>query len=286
MVTTGPIVVVRPTEVGIVERFGKFNTILEQGLHVLIPIVDVVRFVNITEQMVEIEPQIVITKDKLNVTIDAIVYYRVIDPKAALYNVNSHRDQTVMLAKTSLRSVIGNLSLTETTENRAKINNDLQEILTAETKTYGIDILRCELQKIEPPKHVQEAMNDVVRTENLKLSARNEADAAETRADGIRMAAIKTAEGNKKAMELEAEGQAAAIKSIAEAEASKIEMINKSIRENFKDAAVDYKKLETALGSLQNGTKVIVGNSSNLVNVISDAAGITPMDVKSETKQV
>ena len=249
-------------------------------MHIMIPIVDHARVVNMTEQMVVVEPQEVITKDKLNTLIDAVVYYKVLDPQATLYNVNDHESQTVMLAKTSLRSVIGNLSLTETTENRARINLDLQNILSIETKTYGIGVLRCELQEIKPPKNVQEAMNEVVRTENLKLSAVNEAIAVETKANGLKMASIKEAEGKKTSVELEAEGEANAVKTLAQAEADKIKLVNESIQENFKDAAVEYKKLETVLESLKNGTKIIVGTESSLVNVIGDIAGITPIEKK------
>jgi regulator of protease activity HflC (stomatin/prohibitin superfamily) len=274
------IIIIRPTEKGVVERLGKFNKVIEQGMHIMIPIVDHVRIVNMTEKMVIVEPQEVITKDKLNTLIDAVVYYKVLDPQATLYNVNDHESQTVMLAKTSLRSVIGNLSLTETTENRARINLDLQNILSIETKTYGIDVLRCELQEIKPPKNVQEAMNEVVRTENLKLSAVNEAIAVETKANGLKMASIKEAEGKKTSVELEAEGEANAVKTLAQAEADKIKLVNESIQENFKDAAVEYKKLETVLESLKNGTKIIVGTESSLVNVIGDIAGITPIEKK------
>lgn len=279
---SNPIVftVIRPTEIGIVERFGKFNRSLLPGLNVVIPFVDAVYKINVTEQMVDITPQTVITKDKLNVVVDAIVYYKINDPKAALYNVNNHETQLVSLTKTTLRSVIGQLSLTETNENRSDINIRVKGVLEEETATYGVGILRVEIQKIEPPANVQAAMNEVVRMENIKLAAVNEAEAVETKADGQRKAAIKEAEGQKKSTELNAEGKANAIKALAEAEAEKIRVVNESIQKNFVGQAVEYKKLETALGSLENGTKVIIGNDSNLVNVIGEAAGIVPIEKK------
>lgn len=273
-------IIIRPTERGIIERFGKFSREITQGLHFKIPFVDTVHKVNITENMVDVEPQVVITKDKLNVVVDALVYYKIDDPKASLYNVDNHRVQLVSLTKTTLRSVIGNLTLTETNENRTTINHQVKGVLEEETKTYGVGILRVEIQRIEPPENVQDAMNEVVRQENIKLAAVNEAEAVETKADGRRKAAIKEAEGQKKSTELNAEGKANAIKALAEAEAEKIKVVNESIRNNFTGQAVEYKKLETALGSLENGTKIIVGNDSNLVNVIGDAAGIVPVEKK------
>lgn len=273
-------IIIRPTETGIIERFGKFNREISQGLHFKIPLIDTVYKINITENMVDIDPQVVITKDKLNVVVDALVYYKIDNPKAALYNVDNHRMQLVSLTKTTLRSAIGNLTLTETNENRAEINKRVKSVLEEETITYGVGILRVEIQNIKPPENVQDAMNEVVRQENIKLAAINEAEAVETKADGKRKASIKEAEGQKKSRELNAEGEANAIKALAEAEAEKIRVINESLRNNFIGQAVEYKKLETALGSLENGTKVIVGSDTNLVNVIGEAAGIVPVEKK------
>ena len=273
-------VVIRPTEIGIIERFGKFSRSIDQGLHFMIPFIDKISIVNITENMVDIAPQVVITKDKLNVVVDAIVYYKIDDPKASLYNVNNHRVQLVSLTKTTLRSVIGNLTLTETNENRAAINSQVKSTLEEETQAYGVGILRVEIQKIEPPQNVQDAMNEVVRQENIKFAAINEAEAVETKADGKRKAAVKEAEGLKRARELNAEGEARATRTIADAEAYRIETVNKSLRENFVGQAVEYKKLETAVTSLEKNTKIIVGDSKNLVNVIGETAGIVPIENK------
>ena len=273
-------IIIRPTETGVIERFGKFNREISQGLSFKIPLVDTVHKINITENMVDVAPQMVITKDKLNVLVDALVYYKINAPKAALYNVDNHEIQLVSLTKTTLRSVIGNLTLTETNENRSTINNQVKTVLAEETVSYGVGILRVEIQRIEPPENVQGAMNEVVRMENIKLAAANEALAVEIKADGRRKASIKEAEGQKKSRELNAEGEANAIKALAEAEAEKIKVVNESIQKNFIGQAVEYKKLETALGALENGTKIIVGSDSNLVNVIGDTAGIVPVEKK------
>lgn len=271
------IVIIRPTEKGIVERFGKYTNTFEQGIHLIIPFVDRVIQVNITEQMVDVEPQTVITKDKLNAIVDAVVYYKVSNVVDSVYNVDDHKIQLSSLARTTLRSVIGKMTLTEANENRDDINVSIEDILTKETSTYGIDVLRVEIQKIQPPQDVQEAMNSVVKAENKKIAAENLATAAETEADGFKRAAIKEAEGKKQAAILDADGQATAIERVAAAEANRIRVVNESIRENFKDSAVDYKKLESAVEALKDGSKIIVGTDTDIVNVISDAAGIVPI---------
>ena len=273
------IVIIRPVERGLVERFGKYVKTFDDGLHIVIPIVYQVRKINITERMVDVQPQTVITKDKLNAEVDAVVYFKVKDPQAAEYNVDNHENQLASLTRTTLRAVIGKMTLTEANENRDEINSKIEEILTKETQTYGVDILRVEIQRIEPPQDVQEAMNKVVKAEQEKIAAKDLAKAKETEADGDRMAEVKRAEGQKQAAILAAEGQAQAIERVAEAEAKKVELVNTAIREHFKDSAVDYKKLDTAREALKDGTKVIVDPKTDIVNVVSDAVGVTPIPV-------
>ena len=270
--------VLRPIERGLVERFGKYTRTCEQGLVWIIPFVDKMTKVNITEQMVDVQPQMVITKDKLNAEVDAVVYYQIKDAMKSEYNVNNHRRQLTSLARTTLRAVIGKMTLTDANENRDEINSKVEEILDKETDSYGVEVLRVEIQKIEPPLDVQEAMNKVVKAEQEKIAAMDIATATETKADGDRRAAIKKAEGFKQAQILEAEGEALAIKQVAEARAKEIELVNQSIRDNFKDSAVDYKKLETAERSFQQGTKYVIDSKSNITNVISDVAGVIPVD--------
>src|SRR3990167_9961213 len=136
--------IVRPTEVRLVERLGKYLRTLAQGFNFTIPIIDRVVGVNITEQMVDVAPQTVITKDKLNVIVDAVVYYKVRDPQKAIYNINNHEEQLISLARTTLRAVVGQMTLTQANEDRNAINNKLEEILDKETATYGVDVLRVE----------------------------------------------------------------------------------------------------------------------------------------------
>jgi len=203
---------VRPIERGIIERFGKFQRIKDAGLTWIIPMIDRMYRVNITEQMVDVIPQMVITKDKLNAEVDAVVYYQIKDVKASIYNVDDHRAQLTSLARTTLRSVIGNMTLTDANEKRAEINTQVEAVLDKETDSYGVDILRVEIQKIQPPTDVQESMNKVVKAEQEKIAAMDVATATETRADGEKRAEIKKAEGVRQGLILSAEGQADSIR--------------------------------------------------------------------------
>lgn len=269
--------IVRPLEKGVVERLGKFRKIAEQGFHWIIPIIDRMTYVNITEQMVDVRPQTVITQDKLNAIIDAVVYYKIKGVKESIYNVDDHRQQLTSLARTTLRAVIGKMTLTNANENRDEINSKVETVLDKETNSYGVEVLRVEIQKIQPPEDVQGAMNKVVKAEQEKIAAKDMATAVETRADGEKRGEIKKAEGVRQAKILQADGEAQAIKKVADAKAKEIELVNVSIVKYFKDKAIDYKKLETTEKALANGTKYVIDPKSGITNVISDAAGIIPV---------
>jgi regulator of protease activity HflC (stomatin/prohibitin superfamily) len=236
--------------------------------------------VNITERMVDVMPQMVITKDKLNAVVDAVVYYQIKDVKKSIYNVDDHKRQLTSLARTTLRSVIGKMTLTEANENRDKINENVEKVLDKETDSYGIRVLRVEIQKIEPPKDVQEAMNSVVKAEQEKIAANDLATASETKADGGRRADIKKAEGVKQSLILQAEGRADALVKVAIARAEQIKLVNDALNKHFKNDAQIYKKLETVQESLKSGTKFVIDSKSNIMNVISDVAGVPIIPVK------
>jgi regulator of protease activity HflC (stomatin/prohibitin superfamily) len=246
--------------------------------------------INITEMMVNAEPQVIITKDKLNARVDAQVYFKVkLDEesvKSSQYNVFKYEYQIVNLARTTLRNIIGTLTLNEANSDRDRINKELMQTLAVETGNWGIEVVRTELKEIDPPEDVQETMNKVVKAENEKQAAIDFATAAETQADGQRRAEIKKAEGMKQAAILEAEGRAQAIIKVAEADAAKIEKINTAIQKYFKDEAQIYKKLETIQFSLENNTKYVIDPHTAITNVIAEQmAGIVPIKEKtSETK--
>jgi regulator of protease activity HflC (stomatin/prohibitin superfamily) len=220
--------------------------------------------------MVNAEPQVIITNDNLNATVDAQVYFRVNadeeNVKNSIYNVNNYQQQIVALARTTLRNIIGTLSLKSANSERGRINTDLLQTLITETRSWGIDIMRTELKEIDPQKDVQETMNKVVKAENEKIAAIDFATAAETTADGIKRSEIKKAEGIKQAKILAAEGEAQAIK-----------LVNEAADKYFIGNAQLLRKLEAVETSLKNNAKVIVPAESQLVNVIGDLAGVLPV---------
>jgi regulator of protease activity HflC (stomatin/prohibitin superfamily) len=195
--------VVRPTGRGLVERLGKYRRLAMPGFNWIIPVVDRMFLVNITEVMVNAEPQEIITSDKLNARVDAQVYLKVKSDeesvKSSQYNVFNYQYQIVNLARTTLRNIIGTLTLKSANSERGRINSELQKTMREETTNWGIEIVRAELKEIDPPPDVQETMNKVVKAENEKVAAVDFATATETIADGARRAEIKKAEGTKQA---------------------------------------------------------------------------------------
>ena len=230
--------IIRPTHRGLVERLGKYHRFGQPGFNWLIPVIDTMHMVNVTEQMFDAEPQQIITNDNLNAQVDAQIYFKVKsseeDVKASQYNVNEYRRQIIALARTTLRNIIGTLTLKSANSERGRINSELQRTLRAETSSWGIEIVRTELKEIDPPADVQETMNKVVKAENEKVAAIDFATAAETSADGTKRAEIKKAEGIRQAQILKAEGEAQAIKLVNEAANQYFVGNAQLLRENFK----------------------------------------------------
>lgn len=265
--------IVRPTHRALIERLGKYKTFANPGFHWIIPFIDKMYMVNTTEQMVDAQAQEIITNDNLNASVDAQVYFRVIGTeesvKSSQYNVDRYQWQIVNLARTTLRNIIGTLTLKSANSERGKINAELHRTLTEETKSWGIEVIRTELKQIDPPSDVQETMNKVVKAENEKIAAIDYATARETVADGEKRARIKEAEGSRQANILAAEGEAMAIK-----------MVNEAAEEFFIGNAQVLRKLEAVEKALQHNTKFIVPQGSDLVNVLSEMAGIVPLKNK------
>ncbi|MCG8431607.1 MAG: SPFH/Band 7/PHB domain protein [Candidatus Omnitrophica bacterium] len=262
--------IVRPTHRGLVERLGKYHGFAGEGFHWIIPVIDKMYQVNITEQMVDAEPQEIITFDNLDARVDAQVYFKVkldeTSVKSSQYNVNNYHWQIVNLARTTLRNIIGTLTLKSANSERGKINDELHKTLLSETHTWGIEIVRTELKEIDPPKDVQETMNKVVKAENEKISAVDFATAAETAADGQRRSEIKRAEGVKQAKILAAQGEAEAIK-----------LVNEAAERYFVGNAQVLRKLEALERALKQNAKIIVPSDKDLVNVIGEMAGVVPL---------
>lgn len=265
--------IVRPTHRGLIERLGKYHKFAMPGFHWIIPFIDRMYLVNITEQMVDAQPQEIITNDNLNARVDAQVYFKVLEAedsvKSSQYNVNNYKLQIVNLARTTLRNIIGTLTLRSANSERGKINNELHNTLRKETETWGIIIVRTELKEIDPPADVQDTMNKVVKAENEKIAAIDYATAAETAADGVKRAKIKEAEGYKRAQVLHAEGEAEAIM-----------LVNEAADKYFTGNAQLLKKLETVEASLKSNAKIVVPTGTELVNIIGEMAGVLPLRAK------
>ena len=273
--------IVRPTQRGLVETLGKYSRFANPGFNLVIPFIQKIYLVNITEQMVDAKSQEIITNDNLNVKVDAQIYFKVKpneeSVKNSVYNINDFRTQIVALSRTTLRNIIGNLSLKSANNERSKINNELLEILKNEASSWGVDIIRAELKEISPPKDVQETMNQVVKAENEKIAAVDFATAQETKADGAKRASIKEAEGIKQAKILEAEGEAQAKILKAESEAQAIKLVNESAEKYFVGNAQVLRKLEAVETSLKDNAKVVVPSNTELVNVVGELAGVMPL---------
>ena len=262
--------IVRPTHRGLIERLGKYKRFANPGFHWIIPVIERIFQVNVTEQMMDAKPQEIITNDNLNARVDAQVYFKVKpdeeNVKKSQYNVNDYQWQIVNLARTTLRNIIGTLTLKSANSERSRINEDLLKTLCEETANWGIDIVRTELKEIDPPKDVQDTMNKVVKAENEKIAAIDFATAKETAADGEKRAEIKAAEGVKQAQILRAEGEAQAIK-----------LVNEAANKYFVGNAQLLRKIQAAENALKENAKVVLPSDSELINVIGEMAGVLPI---------
>lgn len=209
---------IRPFEKGLVERLGRFRTLLDPGLNFVFPFIDTVRKVDMREQVIDVPPQEVITKDNVGVTVDAVIYFKVTDPFKVAYNVANFQYAALKLAQTNLRNEIGNLELDQTLTSREKINVQLRQILDDATDNWGVKVTRVEIQRIEPPRDITDAMSRQMKAEREKRAAILEAEgikqAAILKAEGEKQSAILSAEGKKQSQILIAEGESAAIQNV------------------------------------------------------------------------
>ncbi len=203
--------ILRPFEKGLVERFGKYNREATAGLNIVIPGIEKLIIVDMREQVIDVPPQEVITKDNVTITVDAVIYYEPTDPKKLVYNVGDFITAATKLAQTNLRNVIGDLELDAALTSRETINTSLKIILDEATDKWGTRVVRVEIQRIDPPQDVQDAMNKVMKAERDRR-------AAVTEAEGEKRAAILTAEGERQSQILSAEGEAEALKAVADAQ--------------------------------------------------------------------
>jgi len=243
--------IIRPTHRGVVETLGKFSGSRDPGFHWIVPIFQKMIQVNTTEQMSNIEPQEIITRDNLNAKVDLVVYFKIKKDTESLakvlYEVRDIYTQLDTLSRTTARNVIGMMSFADVNSKRNELNKKLREILITETKNWGVDVLRVEMKEITPPKDVQETMNQVIKAQNEKDAAIDFATANETKADGEKRAKIKEAEGI-------AQGKII----VAKAEAERIKLVNESAKKFFTGNAQKLKAYEVTQASLEKNSKIIL----------------------------
>jgi regulator of protease activity HflC (stomatin/prohibitin superfamily) len=254
-----------------VERFGAFTRTLSPGLNFVIPYVDRVGHrMNVQEQVVDIPEQSVITRDNATVAVDGIIYYRIMEPGKAAYQVTFLTVALTTLAMTNIRSVVGELELDATLSSRERINSALLSILDGATEPWGVKVSRVEIRKIEPPENLIRAMN-------LQMTAERERRAVVARADGEREAEIKKAEGEKQSLILRAEGrQLAAVRdaeariALAEAEARATQLVSEAASK-FGNAGLQYFIADRYVRAFQ---ALAASPNSRLVVVPMEAAGL------------
>jgi regulator of protease activity HflC (stomatin/prohibitin superfamily) len=264
----------------VVERFGQFYKVLEPGWHFMIPFVDFVRRkVSTKQQILDVPPQSVITKDNVKISVDNVIFYKLLNARDAVYNIEDFRSGIVYSATTNMRNILGNMSLDEILSGRDKINQDLLSIIDEVTDAYGIKILSVEIKNIIPPAEIQQAMEKQMKAERDKRAtiliaegqrqsqiekAEGEKQAKILEAEAAKEAQIRRAEGLKESQLLEAEGKAKAIEAIATAEATAIFKVNKSILESGTDERVIALKQVEALKemALNPANKLILPNET------------------------
>ncbi|EHI98280.1 band 7 protein [Clostridium sp. DL-VIII] len=264
----------------VVERFGQFHKVLEPGLHFIMPFVDFVRRrVSTKQQILDVEPQSVITKDNVKILVDNVIFYKVLNARDAVYNIESFQSGIVYSATTNMRNILGNMTLDEILSGRDSINQDLLSIIDEVTDAYGIKILSVEIKNIVPPAEIQEAMEKQMRAERDKRAmilqaeglrqsqiekAEGEKQAKILSAEAEKQANIRRAEGLKESQLLEAEGKAKAIEEIAAAEAEAIRKVNQAIIDSGTNETVIALKQVEALKEMANNpaNKLILPNET------------------------
>jgi regulator of protease activity HflC (stomatin/prohibitin superfamily) len=253
---------IHQAEKGIVERFGRYKETLDPGLRFLLPFVDSLRArIDMRETVLDIEPQAVITKDNVGITVDAVVYYYVTDAKAVRYEVANFYVAMSKLAQTNLRNLVGDMSLDDTLGSRERINSSLRTTLDEATDKWGVKVTRVEVKEILPPNDITVAMSKQMKAEREKRATILDAEAYRQKkileAEGDKQNAILVAEGDRQSAILRAEGEAKAI-----------ENVSKAASEFFVGNAQLLKQLEVTQASLQNNAKLVISDQSRLINVL------------------
>jgi regulator of protease activity HflC (stomatin/prohibitin superfamily) len=274
------VIIINQAQKGIVERFGRYKETLDPGLKFLIPFADSLRTrIDMRETVLDIEPQAVITKDNVGVTVDAVVYYYVTDAKAVRYEVANFHVAMSKLAQTNLRNLVGDMTLDETLASRERINASLRTTLDEATDKWGVKVTRVEVKEILPPKDITEAMSKQMKAEREKRATILDAEAYRQKkileAEGDKQNAILVAEGSRQSAILRAEGEAKAIENVSQA-----------ANKYFVGNAQLLKQLEVTQNALQNNTKLVISDQSRLINILglSEALGESQLSQKQNQK--
>ena len=289
--------IVKQAQCMVIERFGKFNRIIESGLNIIVPVMDAPRpiqwrykrvdisgveytmtapqrTIDLREQVFDFAKQNVITKDNVTIEIDAMLYFQITDVRASVYEIANLPDAIEKLCKTSLRNVVGKLDLDECLTSRDKINSELGQVMDEATDKWGVKVNRVELKDISPPMDIQQAMEKQMRAERDRraaiLSAEGDKQAAILNAEGVRESQIKRAEGEREAAILEADGQAQARIRVADAERNAIQLIQEGLTNTGSDPA----QYLIAIRYLESLKEMTSGKDNKVVYVPYEATGV------------
>jgi regulator of protease activity HflC (stomatin/prohibitin superfamily) len=263
--------IVSQYEKGLVLRLGRYRSTVGSGLTFLVPVIEDMLKVDMRERVINVEPQKVITKDNVSVTVDAVIYYRISDPVKATFEVQNFGYAATTLAQTNLRNLIGDKSLDETLTARDTINANLRAVLDEATNTWGVKVTRVEVQKIDPPADITEAMSRQMKAERDKRANILEAE-------GVKQAQILQAEGVRQSEILRAEGDAQAKVLRAQAEAQAIQLVSNAAESFFRERAEVSKRLDVLREVLAQQTKFVVPANSDFLNVLGlDDKSVLPV---------
>lgn len=254
--------IINQYEKGIILRLGKYQSTADPGVTFLMPFIDSMVKVDMRERVINVMPQEVITQDNVSVVVDAVIYYKVTDPVKAEFEIEDFDIAATTLAQANLRNIIGDKTLDQTLTARDVINVNLRDVLDEATDNWGVKVTRVEVQKIDPPQ-------DIVDSMSQQMKAEREKRAAILRAEGVKQSNILEAEGKKQKDILEAEGRAKARVVQAQAEAEAVQKVSEAAERYFKGNAQMLKKLDVSQEVLRDGTKWILPDSADLVNVLN-----------------
>lgn len=252
--------IITPYQRGVVERLGRYQRTAQPGVNLLIPFIDTLRRVDMREQVIDVPPQDVITKDNVAVQVDAVIYHEATDPVKLIYNVENFLVAIIKLAQTNLRNLVGELQLDQALTSRDTINTNLRNVLDEATDKWGVRVVRVEIQRIEPPADVTDSMHQQMKAEREKRAAILESE-------GHRQAAILQAEGEAQAVRLAAEAKRYQVETEAAGESNAITVVFNAIREAQPDDRLIAVRYLDALEAISQG-------ESNKVFIPYEASGI------------